>query len=133
MAKGVKPRLVIEENQGKSTRKTETNFKESSIEFQAGREYQEKTGDGRQLTVKFVVNKCHLIIKRSVVHQGCHRFRKSSRLDSKDVDKLKQRDFINVIHINQRISTNIHRSSSIRLYSNKLFYLNNSFVFISLD
>lgn len=51
MAKGVKPRLVITENDGQWTLKTETKFKDSLIEFQPGIEYEEKTADGRLLKV----------------------------------------------------------------------------------
>ena len=51
MAKGVKPRVVITEDDGRWTLKTETKFKDSSIEFQPGIEYEEKTADGRLLKV----------------------------------------------------------------------------------
>ena len=56
MAKGVKPRLVISENDGRWTLKTETKFKDSVIEFQPGVEYEEKTADGRLLKASLVLS-----------------------------------------------------------------------------
>lgn len=52
MAKTVKPRLVISENSGKWSVRTETTLKTTTIEFTPNVEYEEVTGDGRHLTVK---------------------------------------------------------------------------------
>lgn len=51
-AKGLKPRLVIDEQNGKWTIRTETVFKTTTIEFQPNVEYDETTADGRELKVR---------------------------------------------------------------------------------
>lgn len=51
MAKGIKPRLVIAERDGKWTLRTETTLKTTTIEFTPDVEYEEKTADGRELKV----------------------------------------------------------------------------------
>ena len=53
VAKTVKPRLVITEKDGKWTLRTETTFKTMVIEFIPNVEYEEMTGDGRELKVTF--------------------------------------------------------------------------------
>jgi hypothetical protein len=52
MAKSLKPRLVITENNGKWTLCTETSLRRTTIEFTPGFEYEETTPDGRELKVK---------------------------------------------------------------------------------
>ncbi|UJR32512.1 hypothetical protein I4U23_019974 [Adineta vaga] len=49
MAKTVKPRLVISENGGKWSVRTETTLKTTTIDFTPNVEYEEVTGDGRHL------------------------------------------------------------------------------------
>lgn len=51
MAKGMKPRLVISENNGKWNLRTETTFKTMSIEFIPNVEFEETTADGREVKV----------------------------------------------------------------------------------
>jgi hypothetical protein len=51
MAKGIKPRLVISEKDGKWSLRTETTLKIMMIEFTPNVEYEETTGDGRELKV----------------------------------------------------------------------------------
>jgi hypothetical protein len=51
MAKGVKPRLIISEQDGKWTFRTETTFKTMKIEFTPNVEFEETTADGRELKV----------------------------------------------------------------------------------
>jgi len=51
MARGVKPRLIITEKDGKWTLRTETILKTMMIEFTPNIEFEETTGDGRQLKV----------------------------------------------------------------------------------
>lgn len=51
VAQKVKPRLIIAEIDGKWTLRTETTLKNMSIEFIPNEEYDELTGDGRQLKV----------------------------------------------------------------------------------
>lgn len=50
-AKGLKPRLVITETNGKWTVRTETTFKTMTIEFTLNIEYEETTANGRELKV----------------------------------------------------------------------------------
>ena len=50
-AKGLKPRLSINKTDGKWTLRTETIFKTMTIEFLPNVEFQETTGDGRELKV----------------------------------------------------------------------------------
>ncbi len=51
IAKGMKPRLVITEKDGKWTLRTETTFKTMILEFTPNVEYEETTADGRELKV----------------------------------------------------------------------------------
>lgn len=51
MAKGMKPRVVIIEKDGKWTLRTETTLRTMVIEFTPNVEYEETTPDGRQLKV----------------------------------------------------------------------------------
>ena len=51
-SKHIRPRLIISELDGRWTLKTETQFKTMIIEFIEGIEYEERTGDGRELTVR---------------------------------------------------------------------------------
>lgn len=51
VAKGMKPRLVISEHDGKWKLRTETTFKAMDIEFLPDVEYEEITPDGRELKV----------------------------------------------------------------------------------
>ena len=51
-SKHIRPRLIISELDGRWTLKTETQFKTMTIEFIEGLEYEERTGDGRELTVR---------------------------------------------------------------------------------
>jgi hypothetical protein len=51
MAKGVKPRLVITEKDGKWILRTETILKTMTVEFTPNVEFEETTGDGRELKV----------------------------------------------------------------------------------
>jgi hypothetical protein len=50
-ARGLKPRLIISENGGKWTLRTETIFKTMIVEFTPDIEFEETTGDGRELKV----------------------------------------------------------------------------------
>ena len=50
-AKGLKPRLVISEKDGKWSVRTETTFKTTTIEFTPNIEYEETTADGREIKV----------------------------------------------------------------------------------
>lgn len=54
MAKGIKPRLVIVEKDGKWTLRTETTLKTTTIEFTPNIEYEETTPDGRELKVSIL-------------------------------------------------------------------------------
>ncbi|CAF0838768.1 unnamed protein product [Adineta ricciae] len=58
-AKGVKPRLVISENGGKWTVRSESSIKTTSYEFTPGVEFNETTPDGREVksTISFEGNK----------------------------------------------------------------------------
>jgi hypothetical protein len=51
IAKGIKPRLVISEKDGKCTLRTETILKTTILEFTPNVEYEETTVDGRELKV----------------------------------------------------------------------------------
>lgn len=51
VAKGLRPRITIDENNGKWTLRTETTFKTMIVEFTPDVEYEETTGDGRELKV----------------------------------------------------------------------------------
>ncbi|CAF0850675.1 unnamed protein product [Adineta steineri] len=73
-AKGIKSRLVISENNGKWTVRSETSLKTASYDFTPGVEFDETTPDGREVksTIKFEGNKwVHTTIdkdgKKSVV------------------------------------------------------------------
>ena len=50
-AKGIKPRLIISENNGKWTLRSESVIKNIECEFTPGVEFDETTADGRQLKV----------------------------------------------------------------------------------
>ncbi|CAF2401583.1 unnamed protein product [Rotaria sp. Silwood2] len=58
-AKGVKPRLIINENNGTWTLRTESSIKTLSYDFVPGVEFEETTADGRHVksTINFVGNK----------------------------------------------------------------------------
>ncbi|CAF4319535.1 unnamed protein product, partial [Adineta steineri] len=73
-AKGMKPRLVISENNGKWTVRSESSLKTTSYDFTPGVEFDETTPDGREVksTINFEGNKwVHTTIdkngKKSVV------------------------------------------------------------------
>lgn len=51
VARGLKPRLIISEKDGKWTLCTDTIFKTMTIEFTPDVEFSETTGDGRELKV----------------------------------------------------------------------------------
>ena len=51
-AKGVKPRLIIAENDKKWSIKSESTFKTVSYDFTPGVEFNETTPDGRELVVR---------------------------------------------------------------------------------
>jgi hypothetical protein len=51
MAKGMKPRLVISENGGKWTLRSESSLKTMSLEFTPDVEFDETTADGREVKV----------------------------------------------------------------------------------
>jgi fatty acid-binding protein 3 len=50
-AKGVKPRIIISETDGKWTLRTESVIKTLSYEFTPGVEFDETTADGREVKV----------------------------------------------------------------------------------
>ena len=52
-AKGIKPRLIIGENNGKWNLRSESSLKTSSYDFQPCIEFKETTADGREVTVSF--------------------------------------------------------------------------------
>ncbi len=52
-AKSVKPRLVISENSGKWTLRSETKLKTTSLEFTPGVEFDDTTADGREVKVYY--------------------------------------------------------------------------------
>ncbi len=52
-AKSVKPRLVISENGGKWTLRSETKLKTTSLEFTPGVEFEDTTADGREVKVYY--------------------------------------------------------------------------------
>lgn len=51
-ARGIKPRLIITEENGKWTLRSESAIKTVVCEFTPGVEFEETTPDGRQVTVK---------------------------------------------------------------------------------
>jgi len=51
VAKGLKPRLVISENGGRWTVRSESTIKNSSYDFTPGVEFDETTADGREVKV----------------------------------------------------------------------------------
>ena len=53
-AKGIKPRIIISEKDGKWTLRTESSIKTMNVEFQPGVEFDETTADGREVKVCFV-------------------------------------------------------------------------------
>ena len=54
VAKGVKPRVIISENDGKWSIKSESTFKTVSYDFTPGVSFDETTPDGREVTVRTV-------------------------------------------------------------------------------
>jgi len=56
MAKGVKPRLVISENGGKWTIRSESSLKTTSIEFTPDVEFDDTTADGREVKVYIYIS-----------------------------------------------------------------------------
>lgn len=50
-AKGIKPRLIISENNGRWTLRTESTIKTLSVDFVPGVEFDETTADGRSVKV----------------------------------------------------------------------------------
>ena len=53
-AKGIKPRLIISEKDGKWTLRTESSIKTITVDFQPGVEFDETTADGREVKVRLV-------------------------------------------------------------------------------
>ena len=51
-AKGIKPRLVISEKDGKWTLRTESSIKTLTVDFVPGVTFDETTADGRQVKVR---------------------------------------------------------------------------------
>jgi fatty acid-binding protein 3 len=51
LAKGLKPRLIISENGGKWTVRSESSMKTTSYDFIPGEEFNETTPDGRDVKV----------------------------------------------------------------------------------
>ncbi len=51
VARGLKPHLIISEKYGKWALRTETTFKAMIVEFTPDIEFEETTGDGRELKV----------------------------------------------------------------------------------
>ena len=51
MAKGVKPRLTIMENNGKWSIRSESSLKTTSVDFTPGVEFNETAADGRDVKV----------------------------------------------------------------------------------
>jgi hypothetical protein len=51
MAKGIKPRIIISENDGKWTLRSDTPLKKISVEFTPDVEFDETTPDGREVKV----------------------------------------------------------------------------------
>jgi len=51
LAKGLKPRIVISENNGKWTVRSESTLKTVTVDFTPGVEFNETTPDGREVTV----------------------------------------------------------------------------------
>jgi fatty acid-binding protein 3 len=50
-AKGLKPRIIISEDNGKWTIRSETTIKTVVLDFTPGVEFNETTPDGREVTV----------------------------------------------------------------------------------
>lgn len=71
-AKGIKPRLVVTEADGKWTLRSESTLKTVTCEFTPGVEFNETTADGREVKVTFMSSLwLVLIVSRwlSVDHQ----------------------------------------------------------------
>jgi fatty acid-binding protein 3 len=51
MAKGLKPRLIISEDSGKWTLRSESSLKTKSLEFTPDVEFDDTTADGREVKV----------------------------------------------------------------------------------
>ena len=54
-AKGVKPRIIISENSGKWTLRTESAIKTLSYDFTPAVEFDETTADGREVKVSYSI------------------------------------------------------------------------------
>jgi hypothetical protein len=54
-AKGVKPRLIISDNGGRWTVRSESSVKTSSYDFTPGTEFDETTPDGREVKVNRII------------------------------------------------------------------------------
>lgn len=54
MAKGVKPRLTITENNGKWSIRSESSLKTTSVDFTPGVEFNETAADGRDVQVSII-------------------------------------------------------------------------------
>lgn len=54
-AKGLKPRLVISDNGGKWTVRSESSLKTTSYDFTPGAEFNETTPDGREVKVRSII------------------------------------------------------------------------------
>jgi hypothetical protein len=81
VARNIKPRLVITEKDGKWTLRTETTLKTMIIEFTVNVEFEETTGDGRELKVtahdctnKF--NSCVVFFRGSLSLKAVNGFKK---------------------------------------------------------
>ena len=71
-AKGIKPRLVVTEADGKWTLRSESTLKTVTYEFTPGVEFNETTADGREVKVKSVsapLARSHRLSVISVDHQ----------------------------------------------------------------
>ena len=65
MAKGIKPRLVISENGGKWTLRSESTLKTTSLEFTPDVEFDDTTADGREVKVYlYIFRRCHSLSTR---------------------------------------------------------------------
>ena len=73
MAKGLKPRVIISENDGTWTLRAETSLRTKSVTFTPDVEYEEKTADGRDIKVDF-----YLTIIFSISDFSEHFLRQSS-------------------------------------------------------
>lgn len=51
-AKGIKPRIIISEDNGQWTLRTESSIKTLTVQFQPGVTFDETTADGREVKVR---------------------------------------------------------------------------------